>query len=392
MPSSRNNTVNYVGYLHRALTRTGLRARPTGGGFEIHTYNLCIVGFGNVGRALVRLLQSKRQELSQQYGIDWRITGIASRRLGWCAHAAGYDISDLLDDDKLKSIPATVPNFEEWLTQSRADVLFEATSLNRRDGEPAISHIRAALEYGAHAISANKGPIVFAYESLNALAAAKQKAFLFESAVMDGAPIFSLFREALPASRVFGFRGILNSTTNVVLAGMEAGLDFDQAVRRAKEMGIAESDPSDDLEGWDAAVKVAALSTVILGCPIKLSDIEVNGIMKLSPAQVRAARHLGRPFKLVCRARGHNQTVVASVRPEQLSLSDPLAFVDGSSSCVEFELDVLPGLVITECDPGLQTTAYGMLADFIGAVSPRGAGKFRPPNDIKRHDNNNTVI
>lgn len=345
--------------------------------FKIHTYNLCIVGFGNVGRALVRLLQSKRQELSQRYGIDWRITGIASRRLGWCAHAAGYDTSDLLDDDNLKSIPPTADNIEYWLSQAEADVLFEATSLNRHDGQPAISHIRAALEYGAHAISANKGPILLAYESLSALAAAKQRAFLFESAVMDGAPIFSLFRDTLPATRVLGFRGILNSTTNVVLAGMEAGLDFDQAVGRAKEMGIAESDPSDDLEGWDAAVKVAALTTVLLGYPLKLTEIEVSGITNLSSAHVQEARYSGRPFKLVCRARRHNQTVVASVRPEQLPLSDPLAFVDGGSSCVEFELDVLRGLVITERDPGLKTTAYGMLADFIRAVSPRGAREFQ---------------
>ncbi|GAC1438067.1 MAG: hypothetical protein NVS1B11_33320 [Terriglobales bacterium] len=321
----------------------------------------------------MRLLQDKRQELAQQYGIDWRITGVASRRLGWIASAAGFNLRDLLDGDALALLRPTAANFEEWIAQGQSDVLFEATSLNRHDGQPAIEHIRAALQYGAHAISANKGPIVFAYEALSALAAAKQKSFLFESAVMDGAPIFSLFRDTLPAARVVGFRGILNSTTNVVLAGMESGLDLNHSVARAKEMGIAESDPSDDLDGWDAAVKVAALTIVILGCPIKLTEIEREGIISLSPAKVREARHLDKPFKLVCRAHWKNQTVVASVRPEQLPVSDPLAFVDGSSSCVEFELDVLPGLVITERDPGVRTTAYGMLADFIRAVHPGDA-------------------
>ena len=251
---------------------------------------------------------------------------------------------------------------------TRLAVVFEASSLNRHDGQPAIGHLKAALRYGAHAISANKGPIVFAYDELCALAKQKKRAFLFESAVMDGVPIFSLFRETLPAARVLGFRGILNSTTNVVLAGMEAGLSLDDAVRKAQQMGIAESDPSDDLEGWDAAIKVAALIIVVLGVPIKLEQIEREGISRLHAEKVRAARRSGRPFKLVCRARRHGGKVVASVKPEQLPLSDPLASIDGGSSCIDFELDVLPGLIITERDPTLETTAYGMLADFIRAV------------------------
>jgi homoserine dehydrogenase len=323
---------------------------------------------GNVGRALVRLLQSKRRELAER-GIDWRITGITSRRLGWIACATGLDPRDLLDEKKLAGLRPTATTVEEWLEQAQVEVLFEASSLNRRSGEPAISHIRAALERGAHAISANKGPVVFAYDELQALARSKNKSFLFESAVMDGVPIFSLFRETLPAARVLGFRGILNATTNVVLAGMESGLDLKRAVAKAQEMGIAESDPTDDLEGWDAAVKAAALVIVVLGHPIKLEEIERRGITELSATQVQAARREGKPFKLVCRARRDGEKVVASVRPEQLPLSDPLASIDGGSSYVEFELDVVPGLGIMERDGNLETTAYGMLADFIRAVS-----------------------
>ncbi|HXB20224.1 MAG TPA: hypothetical protein VNV88_02525, partial [Candidatus Solibacter sp.] len=209
---------------------------------ERRNFNLCIVGFGNVGRALVRLLQRKSDELRQQYGIEWRITGIASRSLGWIASADGLAPDELLDEDLRLRMKPTAQGVRDWLEAARADVLFEASSLNRHNGQPAIEHIQAALEYGAHAISANKGPVVFALHELSELASSRGRRFLYESTVMDGVPIFSLFRESLPAVHVTGFRGILNSTTNVVLAGMEAGLELDQAVRKAQEMGIAESD------------------------------------------------------------------------------------------------------------------------------------------------------
>jgi homoserine dehydrogenase len=335
---------------------------------ERRSFNLCMVGFGNVGKALVKLLQRKSSLLLQQYGIEWKITGIASRRLGWIAAADGLDPDQLLDDDALAQIKPTAQGVRDWLKMARPDVLFEASSLNRNDGQPAIEHIREALECGAHAISANKGPVVFALPDLSRLARSKGRRFLFESAVMDGVPIFSLFRETLPAVHVTGFRGILNSTTNVVLEGMEAGLPIDQAVRKAQEMGIAETDPSDDLEGWDGAVKVAALAIVVLGYPMQLSDVERHGITTLQPAEVQAARQAGTPYKLVCRAQREGGRVRASVKPERLPLFDPLARIDGGSSCVHFELDILPGLTIIEHDPGLETTAYGMLADFIRAV------------------------
>jgi len=265
--------------------------------------------------------------------------------------------------------PSASNDVRDWLRLAKADVLFEATSLSPRDGQPAIDHICAALEMGTHAITANKGPIVHAYEELSSLAVANGCRFLFESTVMDGAPIFALFRENLPAVRLHGFRGILNSTTNVILSGMEEGLSFDESLAKAQQIGIAETDPSNDVDGWDAAVKVAALVRVLMGVPIRLEEIQRKGIGKLGGETVRAARSANRPYKLVCRAQRVDHGVTASVRPERLSLSDPLAWVAGTSSIVYFETDIFPGLAITENDPGLETTAYGMLADFVHAVT-----------------------
>ncbi|HSZ03251.1 MAG TPA: hypothetical protein VK788_27405 [Terriglobales bacterium] len=336
----------------------------------IRTYNLCLLGFGNVNRMLLRLLEKKDRELRER-GIAWRLTGVATRRMGWLANANGFEVEALLANNLVVQTPPEVPaphDVRTWLRLAKADVLFEATSLSPRDGQPAIDHIRAALETGAHAITANKGPIVHAYEELSSLADAKRRRFLFESTVMDGVPIFALFRENLPCIHLRGFRGILNSTTNVILSGMEEGLSFDESLAKAQQIGIAETDPSNDIEGWDAAVKVAALVRVLMDVPIRLEDIRREGIGKLSGEAVCVARKDGKPYKLVCRAQRTTHSVTASVRPEQVPLNDPLAWVAGTSSIVYFETDVFPGLAITENNPGLEATAYGMLADFVRAV------------------------
>jgi len=284
--------------------------------------------------------------------------------MGWIADASGLDPGKILAGN----LDGASSDVKDWLRAARADVLFEATSLSVGDGQPAIDHIRAALESGAHAITANKGPIVHAYEELRDLANARKKSFLFESTVMDGVPIFSMFRENLPAVHLRGFRGILNSTTNVILGGMEEGLSFNQSLAGAQQIGVAETDPSNDIDGWDATVKVAALVRVLMGVPIGLDEIDREGIRELDANKVRAARAAGNPYKLVCRAQRSHDKVTASVRPEQVPLTDPLAAVTGTSSVITFESDIFPQLTITENNPGLKATAYGMFADFIRAV------------------------
>lgn len=319
------------------------------------------------------MLEDRRQELQDRYGIAFRITGIASRRLGWIADSNGLDSALLrsnsvsFPDISRTGVSAAQNNVRSWLGAAHADVLFESTSLNVESGQPAIDHIRAALEYGAHAITANKGPIVHAYRDLRDLAATRGKRFLFESTVMDGVPIFSLFAQ-LPAIHLQGFHGILNSTTNVILGEMENGLSFDEALKKAQALGVAETDATHDIEGWDAAVKTAALISVLMDVPIRLDQIEREGIRELTPNAVRNARRDGWPFKLVCRARRIANGVEASVRPEKVMSAQPMARISATSSYIYFETDILPGLAITEENPGLYATAYGMLADFVRAM------------------------
>lgn len=326
------------------------------------------------------MFRSRNEHLREQHRLAWRVTGVASRRLGWIADPQGLNL-DLLCDAGAPSASLRADlarghftgagacgDVRQWLRAARADVLFEATSLNAGTGQPAIDHLKAALESGAHAITANKGPVVHAYEELCQLASARGKQFLFESTVMDGVPVFSLFRDTLPLVHLQGFRGVLNSTTNVILTGMEQGASFEQALKKAQDLGVAESDASDDIDGWDAAIKVAALGRVLMGVKLGLDEISREGIRNLSGEKVRSARAAGRPYKLICRAMREGGRVVATVRPEQVPLSDPLALVEGTSSVICFQTDIFPELTVVETNPGLDATAYGLLADFVRAV------------------------
>jgi homoserine dehydrogenase len=334
---------------------------------------IALAGFGNVNRSLVDLLQRKASELWERHAIDWRITGVGSRRIGWLANPGGFDGAELQrarNPGAFASIAGQkCRHYGDWLAEAQPNVVFEATSLNVENGQPAIDHIRAALECGAHAITANKGPVVHAYEELRGLAKRQGKQFLFESTVMDGVPIFSLFGNTLPAIEVKGFKGILNSTTNVILTGMEQGFSFDESLRQAQQLGVAETDASYDIDGWDTAVKVAALVNVIMEVSLSPQKVKREGIRGLSGEAVRQARKRGVPYKLIGRAQRTESGVSASVRSEQIPVTDPMALVSGTSSIIQFETDIFPGLTITEENPGLNATAYGMLADFIRAVT-----------------------
>ena len=210
--------------------------------------------------------------------------------------------------------------------------------------------------------------MVHAYRELRDLAAKQGRRFLFESTVMDGVPIFSLFHQ-LPAIHLQGFHGILNSTTNVILGEMEQGLSFVEALKKAQQLGVAETDATHDIDGWDAAVKTAALITVLMDFPVKLDQIHREGIRDLTASAVRNAKRDGWPFKLICRARRTATGVEASVQPEKVLSTQPMARITGTSSYVYFETDIFPGLAITEENPGLYATAYGLLADFIRATT-----------------------
>ncbi len=332
---------------------------------------VAILGFGNVGRAFARLLLHKAPSLAKDYDLVCSVVGLMTARHGGAVDPAGIDLEKALmlaeSGASLDEMSTVSPPDDSllFLHACPADVLIELTPLNPNDGEPAISHVRTALEKGMHVVSANKGPLAFAYRELRDLAAAQQRAFLFESTVMDGAPVFGVARAGLPAAQVLGFRGVLNSTTNYILTQMDVGASFDQAVRAAQAMGIAETDPSADVDGWDAAVKTVVLANVLLGADMRPVDVNRTGIRGVTADALQAAREQGQRIKLVCQAERQGDGVVARVAPEAVSLDDPLSSLSGTSSMLTLRTDTLKGLSLIEFEPEPAQTAYGLLADLI---------------------------
>jgi len=298
------------------------------------TFKLLLLGFGNVGQALARLLLEKRSELEQRYSIRFLVTAVATRTHGRALNPDGLD---------------------------------ENTPVNYNDGQPAISYIETALKNNMQAITANKGTVVHGYSYLQALAAEHGVKFFFESTVMDGVPIFSSFRQ-LPVMGLTSIWGILNATTNLVLSRLEAGDSFDEAVRYSQEIGIAETDPSGDIDGWDAAVKVAALITVLMDHPFTPDMVERTGIRSITPEMIAKAKAEGKRYKLVAHAWKEGEKIKARVSPELVSSNSILYNINGTTTIVQFESDVLGKLSFIEEDLGPRTTAYGLLADFVNAV------------------------
>ncbi|TFG74058.1 MAG: homoserine dehydrogenase, partial [Chrysiogenales bacterium] len=251
------------------------------------------------------------------------------------------------------------------------DVLVELSTLSiEKRGEPAIAHVRAALECGHHVVTANKGPAAFAYRELAALARKNGVRFLFESAVMDGAPVFSL-KQALAGCRVTSISGILNTTTNFVISRLELGANMDSAIKTAQELGFAEADPSLDLEGWDAAAKIAILANVFLDADIDPLQVERRGIGDLAAEDASGVMAAGRRLKLICRAELENGKVRAQVGLEEVQMDHYFAAVSGKGAALRLETDMMGPLWIIQEEPGLSDTAAGVLQDLITVAAER---------------------
>jgi len=337
-------------------------------------YKLVLIGFGNAGQALARLLLEKRSELKDRHAIRFMVTAVATGTHGRALNANGLDLERALEIiqsggslDKLSPSPAPADNLE-LIRSSEGDVLFENTPVSYKDGQPAISHIETALENGMHAVTANKGTVVHGYHRLQAIAAKHGLKFFFESTVMDGVPIFSAFRQ-LPAVNLGAIRGVLNSTTNLILSRMEAGDRFDEAVRHSQQIGIAETDPSGDIDGWDAAVKLSAMITVLMDSPYTPDLVDRTGIRSITPRVIAEAKAEDKRYKLVAHAWKEGEQIKAEVSPELVGPDSVLYYISGTTTMVQFESDVLGELSFIEKDLGTRTTAYGLLADFINAVT-----------------------
>jgi homoserine dehydrogenase len=332
---------------------------------------LAFIGFGNVARAFARIVTARRAALARDYDLTLRATAIATARHG-CILATDIDLNEAADCTERGQSLVTLAGVRvasdvaSVIANCDADVLFETSPLDPLAGEPAAAYIRQALSRSLHVVTANKGPLAFAYRDLIALAAHHHVQFRFEGTVMDGAPVFNLVESCLPAAEVLGFAGLLNSTTNIILSGMEAGASFDDALAEARRRGIAEANADFDIDGWDAAVKAVALANVLMHADARPAAVERRGIRDLDVDDLRRAAAAGAPIRLIARGeRTAGGGVQLRVAPEAVPLDSPLGAARGSSNALTLKTDLMGELTITETEPGVEQTAYALLSDLL---------------------------
>ena len=333
---------------------------------------VALVGFGNVGQALADLLEQRADVLDRQYHLAISVTGIATARHGTIIAPDGADLARTvmaIEEDPAAPLPGALAGeiaMPAFIATVPADIIVELSPLAPESGQPAIRHCETALRNGKHVVTANKGPVAYGYRRLRDLAISQHRQFRFESAVMDGAPIFALGEKALPATQVRGFRGVINSTSNLVLTMMAAGQTLAEAVAEAQRRGVAEADPSYDLDGWDAAVKVCALMNALMDADVRPAAIERTGIGGITMDDLSAAAKAGTAIKLVAEAwQARDGTPHGRVAPQTLPLTDPLATLAGTSNMLILRTDTMGDLAIGEYDCGTAQTAYGVLTDIL---------------------------
>jgi homoserine dehydrogenase len=330
---------------------------------------LAFLGFGNVGRRFAELLGGPYGEVLRARGEKVRVTGIATGRHGLAIDPRGLDLGACLArvgrGESLDALHRGRPVPKgAFLDRVPADVLFEITPLDPRRGEPATAHCRKALSLGLHVVTANKGPVAFAYRSLRGLAERKGVSFRHEGAVMDGVPVFNLVERCLPGNRIHAFRGTLNSTTSHVLSRLAEGWTLSRAVAEAKRLGIAEADPSNDLDGWDAAVKGCALANVLMGGSVRPSEVRRRGISGLLPARVRRDARQGFRWRLVVEGRRRGRKIAVRVFPARLPAGDPLAGSGGDAALL-LETSLVGTIGVLEGGGTIDQTAYALFSDLL---------------------------
>jgi homoserine dehydrogenase len=338
---------------------------------------LTLIGFGVVGQSFAELLANKQQYLQQRYDTRLTLVGLANARHGFIYRADGLDIPLLLQLAKegrsLTEHPEAVHGNTalEGLQATDADILIEASPTNLRDAEPALSHIRAALTKKMHVVTANKGPGALAANELFALAREYGVQLRMEAAVMAGTPVISTIREGMAGAKITSLRGILNGTTNYILSAMASGRDYAEVLADAQAQGYAETDPTSDVEGYDAAAKTMILAALVFNHPLRVEQVERQGITAITSEQVQAAIDAGMRIKLIASLRQNpdSDELIASVKPLALPLqTDPLARVDGAMNAISIQSDTLPEVTIIGPGAGRMETAQGLLADILACL------------------------
>ena len=325
---------------------------------------IILCGFGVVGQSLVKLFESRADDLYAKYGLKPRVVGVFDSK-GSAVDPSGLNFNKLIESKKKFG---TVKNYADtknsmsgadMLKNVDADVLIETTASNYKDAEPGMTHITTAMKKGMHVISVNKGPLALAFPSLLELATYNQVMFKFSGTVGGGTPILDYAKNSLSGERITSFAGILNGTTNYILTNMGTGITYEEALKDAKDKGYVEADESLDLDGLDAAAKLVILANWIMGMKVTLPDINCTGIRKVTVDDIKKAAKNNCAIKLIASC---NKELV--VGPKEVSNDDPLC-VNGTLNAIAFTSEHSGTQTIIGKGAGGMETASSILRDLL---------------------------
>jgi homoserine dehydrogenase len=363
------------------LPLAGINDEPAGE--DLRTVRLCLLGFGSVARALCELLAAQERVLAERHGLRVLVSAAGTRH-GSLLEPAGLTPAEALaaagDGPALPQPPRPAP---ELMSASGADFLVELTVMGDLSGvtagdasyrPAATAHVLQAFDLGMDVVTANKGPIAWTWPEVAAAAAHTGRRIRFESTVMDGLPVFSLLEYTLPDCDVLGFEAVFNATTNFIIDAMGTGRSYDDALAHVQAEGYAEADPSNDVDGWDAASKACALANVAMDAGLTPADVERESLRDVPLERIMQARAQGKRLRLVSSvwrepgaagAASPAGAVRARLRAEELDIEHPLAAVSGESLGVLLHTDLMADVLVSERHALVPQTAYGVYADLL---------------------------
>lgn len=333
-------------------------------------WRIGLIGFGNVGQGFIRVLEEKKDILKEKYSFEFKLIGIADPIKGNAYDIKGLGLNDIItllnrDGDIRKYSGEKSIDGLSLIEDENIDIIVEVTPTNLDTGEPGYTHIKRSLEYGKHVVTSNKGPIALAYHELKKIARERNVILRFEGTVLSGTPAISLVREALAGCDIKEIMGIVNGTTNFILTKMERGISYEEALKIAQEMGYAETDPTADVEGWDAAVKTVILANTLMGGDIILKNVERRGIIGITLEDVNEALKEKKRIKLLASITKKDNELMASVKPTKIPLAHPLANVMDVNNALTFRTDHLGEVTVIGPGAGRIQTGQALLSDML---------------------------
>ncbi|MFO8110166.1 MAG: homoserine dehydrogenase [Thermoplasmata archaeon] len=334
-------------------------------------FKLAFIGFGVVGQGLAEILLEKKRELEENHGFEYDIVAISDMNKGSVYAENGLDMTKVMDmvseDVSLEEYPEGIKGWNpiKTIRETNADTIVEVTYTDMKTGGPALEHVRTALKAGKHVVSTTKGPVAVAAVELTELARRNHVQYRFEGTVLSGTPSINLAWETLAGCEIKEIKGIVNGTTNYILSKMEEGMEYEEALEKAQELGYAEADPTGDVEGIDAQGKMLILSNTVMGADITLDDVARKGITGISLKDVEDAKKEGFRWKLIGSTKKTEGGIEAGVGPEKIPMDHPLAGVMGPTNALTFSTDLLGDVTIVGPGAGKKETGFSLLIDIL---------------------------